>query len=147
MTPLNPLDAELVHALDAGDAARALAAIEAGADVNVQDPRPLLGHGNTPLHYAASCGHVELVRELLRLGADVDARCNSGWTPLMRACNAEHPGVAEILLDAGADPHLANSEGYTAWGRIPLRCVELVALFRARNATTADERGELLRNR
>ena len=42
--------------------------IQAGGDVNEQD-----GYGSTPLHEASREGHVEVVAELLKLGANVDA--------------------------------------------------------------------------
>jgi hypothetical protein len=48
-----------------------------GADPNVQ-----CYNGNTPLHFAACHGDVEMVQVLLNLEAHVNIRNNSGRTPL-----------------------------------------------------------------
>ena len=37
-------------------------------------------HGRTALHEACQCGHVEVVRTLLRLGADVNAQVGGVWS-------------------------------------------------------------------
>jgi ankyrin repeat protein len=42
--------------------------------------------GRTPLHCAASGGHVHAVQELLQRGADVNAPNNTSRTPLFSAC-------------------------------------------------------------
>ena len=42
--------------------------------------------GYTPLHRACYNGHEEVVRTLLRRGADVLARTSDGWQPLHNAC-------------------------------------------------------------
>ena len=41
--------------------------------------------GATVLHFAASGGHVELVRELVGRGCNVNERRANGWTPLHNA--------------------------------------------------------------
>lgn len=81
--------------------------------------------GNTPLHFAAYRGQVELIRLLLDWGAKVDARNRWEWTPLAFAVRDLLPeGTAEAglshlpsgspeqrlaavraLLAAGADPN------------------------------------------
>ena len=45
-----------------------------------------LKNGNTALHYAVQRGHLEVVRQLLALGAS-QLRDNQGLTPLLCACN------------------------------------------------------------
>jgi hypothetical protein len=67
----------------------------------------------TPLHYAANCGYVHCVRELIALGADVNAITNidGGWTPLMRAAAMGQVGVVEALLESGADQSIVNTYG------------------------------------
>jgi hypothetical protein len=80
--------------------------------------------GASLLHVAAEYGHVEVARELLVLGAAVDARaaCDAsglnGHTPLFHAVNshANHAApVMEVLLTAGARADL-RLRGIT-WGR------------------------------
>lgn len=55
----------------------------------------------------------EGVRILLAAGADVEARTEKGWTPLMAAVHAGHMEAARELLNAGADPNAADAEGKT----------------------------------
>ncbi|MCY4042723.1 MAG: ankyrin repeat domain-containing protein, partial [Candidatus Dadabacteria bacterium] len=42
-------------------------------------------NGDTPLHWAAGLGKTEAIRELLKAGADIEARNNEGRTVLMEA--------------------------------------------------------------
>lgn len=116
-------------AISRHDADALRAAIASGVDVDAPDPRPYIGHMNTPLHNAANNGDADLVRILLEAGADVDARCADGWTPLMRACNAGLFEVAKLLVEAGADIDAKNSEGYTAYDRVPGDVPELVTFM------------------
>jgi ankyrin repeat protein len=54
-----------------------IALVEAGADVNSAGDL-----GFTPLHHAASDGHLDIVHVLLRYGADVNARNEFAQTPI-----------------------------------------------------------------
>jgi hypothetical protein len=59
-----------------------------------------------PLIAACKAGHVSVVRELVKAGADVNLR--DGWwdTPLVAACRGGHVSVVEDLVKAGADVNL-----------------------------------------
>ncbi len=70
--------------------------------------------GWTPLHYAATGGHTDIVQMLLDEHAYVDAASPNGSTPLMMAAAYGTPATVQLLLDAGADPALKNSLGLTA---------------------------------
>ncbi len=80
--------------------------ISKGADVNKT--------GWTPLHYAASGGHVAVVRLLLEHHAYIDAISPNGTTPLMMASMYGSAAAVQALLEEGADPLLTNLQGLTA---------------------------------
>ena len=52
---------------------------------------------------AVTQGEVETVRELLRAGADVNARDRHGQTALMLAAHRGYRDMVEILVEGGAD--------------------------------------------
>ena len=63
-------------------------------------------HGNTPLYLAVMNKHVEAVRELVKIGADVNAKCENGNTCLhrMMLCKDGDPRnelIINILLNNG----------------------------------------------
>ncbi|KAB5584955.1 ankyrin repeat-containing domain protein [Coniochaeta sp. 2T2.1] len=76
------------------------------------------GDGRTPLHLAASAGAAEVVREMLRLGAAVDAKDDLGRTPLLMAARYGREGVMDVLLENGANPQLVHGD---LWEQAPAR--------------------------
>lgn len=80
--------------------------IAADADVN----KP----GWTPLHYAATGGHVAVIEALLEAHAYIDAASPNGSTPLMMAALYGNQASVQALIDAGADLHLRNEQGLDA---------------------------------
>jgi len=105
-TPPDP-DDTMVAALTSGDSACADAADAAhpGALDRVRAARPGL------MVWAAAQGRVDVVRLLLDLGFDVNARgrgdvpIEDPWeTALHHAAHHAHVELARLLLDAGADP-------------------------------------------
>jgi len=80
--------------------------IKKGADVNKT--------GWTPLHYAASSGHLTIISLLLENSAYIDAESPNGTTPLMMAAMYGTPAAVKLLLQEGADAQLKNQQGLTA---------------------------------
>lgn len=80
--------------------------IDKGADVN----KP----GWTPLHYAATKAHVEMMKLLLAEHAYIDAESPNKTTPLMMAAHYGNAHATKLLLDEGADPTLRNDKDLTA---------------------------------
>ena len=80
--------------------------VEHDADVN----KP----GWTPLHYAASAGHVKIVEYLLEQSAYIDAESPNGTTPLMMAAMYGSPEAVKVLMQAGADLDHKNQLGLSA---------------------------------
>ncbi len=72
----------------------------------------------TPLHAAVQHGQEETVKTLLGWGADVNARADSGQTPLHLCGDVE---IAKTLVGAGADPGATDDEHGTmplVWARV-----------------------------
>lgn len=70
--------------------------------------------GWTALHYAAAGGDAEIVRLLIKAGANLNARAIADITPLMMAAREGQEQAADALLRAGADANAVNSEGLHA---------------------------------
>jgi hypothetical protein len=58
--------------------------------------------GQTALYFAAQNGHVEICKELIHHGADVNQNDVNGFGPLYMACMKGHVACAKMLIDAGA---------------------------------------------
>lgn len=94
-------------------AVRAL--VHAGADVDAPS-----ANGSTPLHWAAGTGSLQLVKELLRLGANPIARTytwrrqvfgrGSGQLPLHWAAESNHVDVVRYLSDFSAQSTFCADE-------------------------------------
>lgn len=69
--------------------------------------------GYTPLHYAATRGHLDVLELLLTFGWHVDSLNDMRETPLHLAAYNGHASVAECLLDRGADVNALNSDDET----------------------------------
>jgi ankyrin repeat protein len=70
--------------------------------------------GWTPLHYAATGGHVAIMKQLLENYAFIDAQSPNGSTPLMMAAMYGSAAAVQLLLDEGADTAMKNQLGMTA---------------------------------
>ncbi|KAF6804992.1 ankyrin repeat protein [Colletotrichum musicola] len=77
--------------------------------------------GQTTLHVAVEEGNLAAVKELVRLGCDIEQRDFKGETALMRAVWYGRTAVARHLLDAGCSVNAADADGLTAlhWAASP----------------------------
>ncbi|KAK6515491.1 hypothetical protein TWF506_007825 [Arthrobotrys conoides] len=92
-----------------GDTSQVLSYLSADPSlVNAKDE-----NGYTPIHAAASYGHLDLLRTLIKdYGGDVNLRDEDGDTPLFTSESVE---VAKVLVEElGADWSLKNDIGMTA---------------------------------
>ncbi len=80
--------------------------VSKGAAVNKQ--------GWTPLHYAATGGHLRVSAFLIGAHADVNAESPNGTTPLMMAAMYGNSDVVKLLLESGAEAYLRNDQGLSA---------------------------------
>lgn len=110
----------LMYAVREGARDAAFALLDAGADVNVQDPE-----GFTPLLEAIVNGHFDLAAALVQRGADPNRADKSGMAALYAAIEMRTPpwersrpdlkedndldcvGLMKVLLDRGADVNKA----------------------------------------
>lgn len=103
----NPKDeSPLMLAAIKGEQNLVVRLIERDADIN----KP----GWTPLHYAATNGHTDIMKLLLDKDAFIDAQSPNGTTPLMMAAMYGSTPAVKLLLDEGADPLMKNEQGMTA---------------------------------
>ena len=65
------------------------------------------------LSIAALNGHADNARRLLAADADVNARSEGGWTPLLLALLRGHTELAIFFLSHGADSTLVTDDGIT----------------------------------
>ncbi|RXN10221.1 B-cell lymphoma 3 -like protein [Labeo rohita] len=83
----------LVHAVENNFTDMVIFLIESGCDVNAQSYS-----GNTALHSACGRGHIEIVRVLLKNGADSSVKNNHNDTAIMVANNKK---VSDVLRGRG----------------------------------------------
>eukprot|EP00300_Choanocystis_sp_HF-7_P014674 c18769_g1_i2.p2 GENE.c18769_g1_i2~~c18769_g1_i2.p2 ORF type:complete len:112 (+),score=25.40 c18769_g1_i2:202-537(+) len=63
----------------------------------------------TPLVLAAVNNHIEVVRLLIQLKANVNCADNNGWTPLYIAARCGHFAVVQELLDHGGNVNVFDA--------------------------------------
>lgn len=70
--------------------------------------------GWTPLHYAATGGHLPVIKLLLQEHAYINAESPNKTTPLMMAAEYGSTAAVKLLLEEGADPLMRNELGLSA---------------------------------
>ncbi|MCI4371987.1 MAG: ankyrin repeat domain-containing protein [Thermoplasmata archaeon] len=107
-----PEDALNTYEAAATGNARRLKTILGQSRVRVNEANP---EGFTPLGLAAFFGHVDAVKALLELGADVNRKEPSRFanTALDAAVSGDHAEVVRVLLAAGGNPNVRSEANYT----------------------------------
>lgn len=83
--------------------------------VDMKDGRLKVERLMTPLVAAVTNGHIEVVRVLLKVGADInEIDPFSGTTSLVFALVHNKPDIAQLLLDSGADVSVRDYDDGTA---------------------------------
>lgn len=70
------------------------------------------GYGDSPLHIVASWGDTEAIEILVLAGADINAKGETGFTPLHYAAEQNRPAAILKLLQLGAKA-IENDDGET----------------------------------
>jgi ankyrin repeat protein len=112
------------------------AVLAAGANPNA-DLR-----GNTPLLLAVASGDSQILQELIKAGADVNAADTQGTTPLIEAVLTGQHDMFAPLMRAGANPLIADKKGQTAmmhaFSERDMTAVNLLSNEQARQKARAD---------
>ncbi|MFJ8260999.1 ankyrin repeat domain-containing protein [Rummeliibacillus sp. NPDC094406] len=85
--------------------------IENGADINSTAKNSMKV---MPLHSAVATKKVDIAELLLKNGAQVNAKQDSGWTPLHEAAMNGQLEMLQLLIRYGADNTLKKDDGETA---------------------------------
>lgn len=94
-----PID--LIKAIRTGLVSEVIAALDAGAQVELNDGK---GDPGLPLAMACFMGHAEIVRELVLRGAKMNFPDNrEPRSPLSMALRAGKPEVVKVLIELGAE--------------------------------------------
>jgi hypothetical protein len=93
-----------------GDLEMVQVLLEYGVDVNAQN-----SYCDTPLEFASyrPGEQTRVARLLIERGADPNARCQEGFTPLHRALFQGRTETARVLIEHGASVELKDDEGRT----------------------------------
>ncbi len=111
--------------------------------------RASVGVGNTALHWAAAKGHASAVQLLIKSGASLEQRNESGATPLHSAAANGEQAAVRALLAAGASHTVTDYSEQTpheaALSRGCKDVVKLIAHFGlARRMAAQRQRGKLI---
>ncbi|MDP7277645.1 MAG: ankyrin repeat domain-containing protein [Planctomycetaceae bacterium] len=99
----------LLAAVRSQDTEAVKLALSKDADLKARDPQL----GITPLNWASLLGNVEIVRILVKKGADINGPNRDGNRPLHTASYLGRTSVVEFLLSKGADANAKNTKGET----------------------------------
>lgn len=101
MTGKGTAISKLIEAIRQGSLHRLTSALDDGCDIEEADPH---GHPGLPLRTACFSGKIEIVRELINRGANINAAGADGpGMPLRLALRARNADIIGLLLSCGAE--------------------------------------------
>ena len=65
------------------------------------------------IYDATEDGNIEVVKQHLAAGTDVNSKDKDGWTPLHEAASEGHKQIVKILVTKGADVNANDDDGET----------------------------------
>jgi len=104
---MSDLTERLIRSAEIGHILRVGKLLDEGADVNAQGPNA------GALHMAAFNGYVNIVKLLVKRGADIELASAQGFTALHLAASNGRGKVVRALLKANANPNSVTPEGGT----------------------------------
>jgi ankyrin repeat protein len=108
---VNALD--LYHAFDDGDF-KTIDSFAAEYGVNWQTANDKWNLLHMALLSVSEPPRPDVIKHLIELGVDVNAKDRESWTPLHFAARTKSPAVVRLLVDAGADVNAERGKGVTA---------------------------------
>ena len=109
--------------------------LEFGANPNLARVKD----GNTPLHIAAENGVTWLGENLLKYGANINAKNHDGLTPLMLAIGQQHHDFSTFLIQNEADLGICDHKGkYARDYAMEKTARDLVKMIDAKNPKKDD---------
>jgi len=92
------------------------------------------------IHEAAEEGNIEVVKQHMAAGTDVNAKIEGGGTPLHIATHLGHKEIAELLIAKGADVNAKIEDGKTPLDlAIHIKRTETADLLRKHGGKTGEE--------
>ena len=70
--------------------------------------------GSTPLIRASENGYLEILKELVEKGSDIEAKNKDGYTALIRASQRGYFDIVKCLVESGADINAKDNDGDSA---------------------------------
>lgn len=117
-----PASRQVFDACDDGDCEQVQRALNWGVPVEITRRTSSSVLGCTLLQGAAADGNKSMAELLIIMGADINARSESGGAPLYWAASQGRTEVAGFLIAQGADVDIGNNDGVTplsiaaSWG-------------------------------
>ena len=82
---------------------------------NLAEKNPAAKNGDTPFHYAAKNGHLDICKAICKLIQNKNPANLDGNTPLHFAAANGHLEICKYLIENGGNKYLENQKGFTPY--------------------------------